>query len=363
MEEKRILILSDHYPLSARVNKVRNSLLKIYPEAEVRVVAWNRESRNVTEPYVKTINHEIGYGARAKKIMNLFSFTNSAKTLFQEFKPDYIHTIDFEMLVVGNILNKNAKLIYEIYDIKSFGNKLINWIREKIEFYIINNKVDGLIFASPFFNKYYKNKDKPMITLNNKPNSKLATNDYTDYMIEYNQLLDNYMVIGFIGTVRYKEVLLNLINSIKFNNNVKILIAGSGPEYEEISDYIRSNNMETKVIMTGRYDQKDLASIYSTCDYVWAAYPNVGLNEKYAISNKFFESIIFNKQVIVSENTEIGTKVVDLNLGYTVDPFDIEDIKELVNKLNKTEDNFEDNQNKIEDFWESEEYLLRDIYK
>lgn len=362
MEEKKILIVSDHYPLSARVKKVRDSLLKIYPEATVKILAWNRESVVVTEPYVKTINHKIGYGNRLKKFLNLFSFMKSVKKYYNKFNPDYIHTIDFEMLVVGSLLKKNAQLVYEVYDIKSFNNKLLNWIREKNEFFIIKHRVDGLIFASPYFNKYYKNNKKKMITLNNKPNNKLVLNNYTKYMMKYNQLSNNDIVIGFIGTVRYKDVLLNLINSVKNKKNIKILIAGSGPDYEDINEYIENNHMEDKVIMTGRYEQNDLATIYSCCDYIWAAYPNRGLNEKYAISNKFFESIVFNKRVIVSEKTEIGDRVSELGLGYTVDPFDIQEIKLLIDKLEKTEDKFETKKNNFRDFWESEEFMLKDIY-
>jgi len=362
----KILMLSDHYPLSPRVKKIRNSMLKLYPESNVKILAWNRENTTKTEDYVETFNQDLGYGNKLGKLLNLIKFKKKAKMLFDEFKPDYVHAIDLEMCIVARAISKKVKLIYEVYDIKFFENKILNYIREKLELNIIKNNISGMILASPYFKIYYDDKcasKKDKIIINNKPSNSIMSNKSKGYMSSYMDLLRDKIVIGFIGTIRYKDILLNLINSVKDNDKANILLSGSGPHLNIIKEYVEKNNLQNKVIMTGRYREADLEEIYDACDYIWAAYPNKDLNVKYAISNKFFESIVFNKKVIVSENTMLGDSVIELKKGYVVNPYAPKDIEALIEKL-------EINKYKLEKtsfgngfFWEDEELELKKIYK
>ena len=334
----KILMLCDHYPISPRVKKVRNSLLKLYPNSVVKVFAWSRENNEAVENYVVSYNQDLKYGNKLKKLLNIINYTRNAKIFINKFKPDYIHAIDFEMLISSIFINNGAKIIYEVYDIKSFQNNILNRIREEIEFGLIKRYANSIIFASPFFKYYYEEnglRNINYITLNNKPSKTYDINISNEYMDIYAKKLKNMMVIGFIGTIRYEEILKNLIMASKKFDNIVIVIAGNGPSYKSINRFIVKNNLEDKVIMTGRYESKDLKNIYETCNYIWAAYPNKSLNVKYAISNKFFESIVFNKKVIVSENTMLGDYIKKTYNGFTVDPYNIEQISYLLETLSK----------------------------
>jgi Glycosyl transferases group 1 len=362
----KILILCDHYPLSPRVNKIRNSLIKINPNYEVKVFAWNRSNKKVQEDYVFSLNQNLGYGNKIKLIINLFRFILQTKKFIKKYEPEIIHSIDFTMLLVAACLSKKEKLIYEIYDIKFIGNKIINKIREKIEFLIIKKYVESMILASPYFNYYYKKNGSEVsgITINNKPLKELNVTSTNNNLIKKNEeILKNNIVIGFIGTIRYKEILLNLINASKKLDNITILLAGGGPDFEFFKDFILKNDLQSKVMMTGAYTYSDLPAVYNLCDYVWAAYPNKDLNVKYAISNKFFESIIFKKKVIVSEATKVGENVLRYNYGYTVNPYSVSNIEKLFKKIEK---NYVFN---IEFYfgeglyWEDEETELTKVYK
>lgn len=362
----RVLIICDHYPLSPRVNKVRNSLLKLYPNSKVEVFAWNRENKKVNEDYVKTCDQELGYGNKIKKAKGFIKFTKRARAYVRSFKPTHIHAIDIEMLIASVLILNNEKLIYEVYDIKFCRPKIIKTIREKIETLVIKQYVDGVIFASPFFDIYYTEigvKNVKKVTLNNKPSyemSKCKKNNC--YISKFESCKKDKIIIGFIGTVRYKEILINLINASIKLENIIILIAGNGPSYEHIKRYIENNALERNVIMTGRYNTNDLATIYDICDYIWAAYPNKNLNVKYAISNKFFESILFKKKVIVAESTMLGNVVKELNIGYTVNPYNLEEIYNLLKKLKKNY-YIGENINFGEGlYWKDEEHKLLSIY-
>src|SRR5699024_4820408 len=265
----------------------------------------------------------------------LLLFMRKAKEKVKKYKPTHIHAIDLEMLITAKTISNKEKIIYEVYDLKTFKNRALNKIREKIEFSLLSQGIHGIILASPYFKEYYKEKIKNINTIfiNNKPVKSINIDFNSGYMDNYKVELENYIVIGFVGTVRYEEILKNLINAVEKTEKVKLIISGGGPCFDSLRAYIHKNKLEKKVIMTGRYEQVDLLYIYSGCDYIWAAYPNDDLNVKYAISNKYFESILFRRKIIVSENTLLGNDVVSKQIGFTINPYNSDEIEKLLISL------------------------------
>lgn len=362
----KVLILCDHYPISPRVNKMRTSILNLFPHCKVEVFAWNRENIKVHETYVKTFNQNLKYGNGFQKISNLIKFILASRKFIEEFSPTYIHVIDFEMLISSWFMRGEKRIIYEVFDIKFFSNKFLNYIREKMEKNIIDNYIDGIITASPFFKEYYNNilkKPINIITINNKPDFSIKDQPKSNYMVAYEQNKKGKIVIGFIGTVRYELILQNLITAIKNNNDLLILIAGNGPSLHNIKMRITSEGLEEKVLFTGRYSNQDIKSLYEFCDFIWSAYPNKEENVQYAISNKFFESQIFNKKIIVSKNTRLGEYVEKNNLGFAIDPYDINTIKSLLEKLEKKYIYEEKGNIGKGKYWQNEEKELIKVYK
>lgn len=364
----RILILCDHYPISPRVKKMRESLKKLFPHSTIKVFAWNRENGKIKENYVVGYNQNLTYGNKIQKIINFIKFIFHAKKYTDIYSPNIIHAIDLEMLICGELINKKkSKLIYEVYDIKFFNNIYINRLREKIEGKVIEKYVKGIIFASPFFEEYFNNysiSGIKTITMNNKP-AKIENKEH--YKIRKISELDNKasanIVIGFIGTVRYEEILNNLIEAAKKNENIIILIAGSGPALNNIKTKIIDENLQHKVICVGRYEEKELESIYYHCDYIWAAYPSKDINVKYAISNKFFEANVFKKPIIVSEGTHLGNHVENREIGYTVNPYKVSQIDFLMKTILKTTIHINNDSLDGEQYWQDEEKRLLQIYR
>ncbi len=363
LRNMNVLILCDHYPLSPRVKKLRASLEKLYDGCTVRVLAWNRnlEGGVVREDYVYSFDQLLGYGNKMAKIMNLPRFARAAKTVIRDFRPQYIHAIDLEMLIVAVLMGYRAKVIYEVYDIKASNNRFVNLLREKIETILIHKHVHKVVLASPFFTEYYRGlgvDDSIMTVLNNKPTKEILSKGNSGFMDKYKSSMEHKRVIGFIGTIRYPNILLTLITAVQDLDDFVVLLAGDGPSLARIRHEIEGRKIKDKVIITGAFSQDDLPCIYKVCDYVWAAYPPDDLNVKYAVSNKFFEAQLFGKPVLVSRCTRLGDYVEDSHAGVTVDPYSMEDIKKVLVSLsvrdNVTCGDFS--------FWEDEDVRLLDVY-
>lgn len=53
---------------------------------------------------------------------------------------------------------------------------------------------------------------------------------------------------------------------------------------------------------------------------------------KYAISNKFHESIVYQKPCIYADNTKLGDLVASKRIGLIIDPYNTMDIFEVLNR-------------------------------
>lgn len=105
---------------------------------------------------------------------------------------------------------------------------------------------------------------------------------------------------------------------------------GEGHDLKALEKY--SEGIDN-VYFTGRYEYDKIEYLYYNSDIVWAAYPNKDYNVKYAISNKFHESLHYNVPCIFSEKTSLGDLVLRKEIGFVVDPYSVEKIRELLGRI------------------------------
>lgn len=361
---KHILIIVNHYPLSPRLHKLIKSLNKLYPNYKLKIVAWNRNNiKKISDNIeVELHNSKSGYGNKLKKILGMITFRRKIEQVIKLYKPDIIQCIDWDTLMILSTLNYGtAEILYEVYDIPESDNKVVQKIINKIESKIIL-KVNKLIYASPYFGNRYRHLKIPEYTLNNKPSISILNESKIDNL---NNNLNETFKVAYIGNIRYFDILKNLVDASKISD-INLEFHGDGPSLKLIKSYCDKKGYNIK--FTGRYNYDDIPSLYNSCDIVWAVYPSKHENVKLAISNKHFESIIFGKPCIYSKDTFIGEYVENNKLGFTVDPYSIEDIAKLFKVLKENKDKIMEVKlsminMKENSFWESEEDIIKEIYK
>ena len=105
---------------------------------------------------------------------------------------------------------------------------------------------------------------------------------------------------------------------------------GEGPDLQYLKNKYSNHS---NIIFTGKYNYNDISKFYVDSDFVWAAYPSKDYNVKYAISNKFHESIQYLTPCIYAEETMLGDYVKEKNIGLTVDPYNTYKISSLLDKI------------------------------
>ncbi|MCX0359391.1 glycosyltransferase [Clostridium perfringens] len=169
--------------------------------------------------------------------------------------------------------------------------------------------------------------------------------------------------MGYVGKIRNFTILKNIVDACQ-ELNMDILFAGDGPDYKNLKIYCKDKK---NVQILGKYDYKDISRIYSNIDIVWAAYPIENKNVKLAVSNRFYEACILKKPSIVTEKTMLGNYVNEEQIGFIVNPNDLDSVKRLFLEITNGKYNLKFMNKKLESinfdmYWENEEPNLINCY-
>lgn len=316
-----ILLIDDIFPINTRNTKILNSLSSHYKdEAKISVITWNRTNSS-TDGYNNYFfyNKVSAYGHKFRKLMNLWGYRKFCHDTIRRLNPDIIIASHWNnLLLVPKLDTKRQMLIYDNLDIPT-GPKVLRDIAAFLEKQKMK-KADLTIHASRFFAPLYS-KSFNQLVLENKP-------VFTTTPIDYH--LHTPIRIAFIGLIRHLDILRNLISAVRGNPNFQLYLHGDGHASMQLQEYSKE---DSNVFFTGRYSYNEIDKLYEQADVIWAAYPNKDFNVKYAISNKFHESLIFGLPTIYSENTQVGEFASRNHIGIQVNPYSVDSIKSLLDKI------------------------------
>ena len=144
----------------------------------------------------------------------------------------------------------------------------------------------------------------------------------------------NQKIIFAIGRhVKYKgfEYLLEAMKSV---DDAVLLLGGTGPLTKSFNEFISKNNLQSKIKLLGKIENKELDDYYEACDIF--VLPSILKSETFAVVQ--LEAMKHGKPVI---NTNLGTGVnyvsIDGETGLTVEPGNVEELAYAINQLLKDE--------------------------
>lgn len=319
--KKTIAIIDCSIPINSRNQKIIDSIKKHFPEHDIHIITWNRENISLTEKgkYFHAFNRLAPYADVKAKLIGMFGFKKYIRQVLRKISADVIIASHWSNLIlcVGQ-KHQGQILIYENLDVPT-GGLITRKISQALEGLALS-KVDVIVHASRFFKQLYPT-TIPQIILENKPAFPSCFQK---------EGIHKPLIISFIGSVRYKEILTKLVEAVKNDKRFQLYIHGSGEDLNFMQEYCKNID---NICFTGKYQYKDVVSLYHQSDVVWAAYPNKDFNVVYAISNKFHESLFVGVPCIYSNQTELSNLVREKKIGFVVNPYDISDIKRLFTSI------------------------------
>lgn len=245
-----------------------------------------------------------------------------------EIKQDCISSISFNKLLnydivyvsgVKVLLNyfwlflylklKKIKLVYEIPDLPLRSHSiLVNFVISvsfKAIVYFLFKKV--VITSDAFRKKLPKNID--YFNCENYPSIKIEK--------KLESVSCEKVTISFVGVVRYFEQMKLLIKYASERDISVNFYGGPDSAVAELKTFAELLDVKN-ILFFGSFSQEQLRDIYKKTDFIYSVYDSEQENVRLALPNKLYESIIFNKPLIVAKGTYLHETTLSENCGFGV---------------------------------------------
>lgn len=283
---------------------------------EYEVLYWNREASSKEYP-----DNYIEYKKKSKlnknSYLKLFDFIRYKLWLNRVLKIKKYDKLIILSTLSGIINYKILTKMYKgkyIFDIRdySYENNTIFYALEKE---IIKSSKFTCISSEGFKNFLPKQFD--YLSVHNFNHNDISlTHDFTKKTKE--QTL-NFV---WMGAVRYFNHQKKIIDKLKNDSRFNIIYHGSGAELEEYKIYCKQNKINN-ITFTGEYDNDKKYELLKNVDIINNSYMSPKIMEvKYAISNKFYDGLIYKIPQLVEPNTFKHSKVMEKGIGIAIDPED-----------------------------------------
>jgi len=303
---------------------------------KVSLIYWDREELPLELKSEELENCEIiSFRYKTTKdIRRLFSlpiwFSFITLQLLKR-KMDILHAINldsiFPVIIVGKL--KNTPVIYEMYDVIEDTIILPKWLRKIVVFIdkFLMAVVDAVIIVDEIRIKELGGiPNNNTVVIYNSPPKIIGIEDSL-------VTKGDVFTIFYAGTLNRKRLahLDKMFRAMRDLDNVKLVIAGSGDQVEEIQKW--EDRYPEKIEYLGSISYNEVIKRTSMADLLFALYdPAIRIN-KYGSPNKLFEAMMCGKPIIVSEGTSMADIVKKHDCGIVVDCRNVAEIREAIIKL------------------------------
>lgn len=308
--------------------------------SNVSLICWDRGLNMYPKPQIDKVHVRIitipAVNNPLKRIIPYIRFKRIASKLVDKAAPDIIHVRNLDMLEIACDYKKKHKQVTIIYEVADIHRLLIDKqegvFKKAAQKYLLfedkrcGKKSDILIVSSEkYYDSYFHTfiPREKAIFIPNVP-------DLTVFDNYHKRETKDPLVVGFIGAIRYKRQIDNLIVAAKACG-LKIMIAG----YENGENEIEEKwSKDPDVEWVGRFDfDKQVADLYGRCNIMHSVYDADIENCRVALPNKLYEAVYCEMPLIVAKNTFLSQIVDDWGVGVSVDHNDVEELKTVFMKF------------------------------
>ncbi len=136
------------------------------------------------------------------------------------------------------------------------------------------------------------------------------------------------IIISTIGSISHYDANVQVINSLKNNEDFQLKFIGKGPSANSLAKFVEENHIKN-VEFNGFYLKNDEWKFYQQTDMVNIYLMKIPIQST-PMANRFYKSLIFRKPMIVTKHSTQGEYVEKYDLGLA-----IEDCSELSDQIKK----------------------------
>lgn len=241
-------------------------------------------------------------------LFSLFKIKNNDKVICMD--------LDTFLPVLFGSFFKKSIIYLDIVDPiaqTKFRKVPFNIVFDYIEYFFLKYRKFNII---PNFNRidYYKDKLK---LKNAKFNYIIVENVpfFNEIILCDKNINEDIYVIGYFGSLEKERGLIELIEYVKINPKLKLIIAGKG----NLENFIKKNIQCNKIEFFGGYESKELSNLYQKVNFSWSYYSPDNFLHRYASPNKFYEHLAFKTPIIVNNLIPQSKIIKEMDSGIVIE--------------------------------------------
>ncbi|MDO5157074.1 MAG: glycosyltransferase family 4 protein [Eubacteriales bacterium] len=320
---------------------------------KVTIVGWDREENyRMNKEVIGDTDHQITFvrlgikacygGGIKKNLLPIIRFQCRLYNWLAKNKEEYdiIHAFDFDTGLVASRCAKQfrKKLIYHVLDYYVDSHGLDNTSLEKpirrLENSVINFADSTIICTEKRKEQIQGSNPKKLFIIHNTPKEGILD---STFKIQNGAMNSKKMKIAYVGVLDGGRALLELAEIVSKNEMLELHIGGFGPLSDRIEELSNSND---NIFYYGKLPYPCTLALESQCDVMVAIYNPKVPNNKYAAPNKFYESIMLGKPIIMAQNTGFDEIILQHDLGVCID-YSIAGLNIGVDEMIKRRQNWE----------------------
>lgn len=275
---------------------------------EYEIITWNRLS-NDQKPNVYSFYAPLKLETKKSKKLRLFlkysNFINK-RIKQQKYSKLIVLTTITGFLAYKSLRKYKNNFIFDIRDYTYEKNPLFKCFESKI---IKMSKFT--VISSPGFKEFLP-KGNYIIShnfLSEEINPSFSYQSFDPH---------NKVRIVFLGAVRHFAFDKKMIDFFKNDERFELWFHGNGASFEKTKEYVSISKI-TNVFLTGEYDRKNKPLLYSGATIINGYYSENEYANLFALSNKFYDSLIYKIPFWGNPKCYCGRKAVENGFGLNVE--------------------------------------------
>lgn len=338
---KRVILLRSN-PVNPDPPVEKAALALLNAGYDVKIIGWDRDADYaVKRDFVQLADYKvevIRFGIKAqfsggikKNLVPLCLFLKRLRSWLVKNKATYdvIHAFDFDTGFVASGYAKkfSKKFVYHILDYYVASHGLRNTVLEKpilrLENSVINCADATIICTEKRKEQIIGSTPKRLAVIHNTPSAAQFK------PCENKTEQTGRTKIVYVGILEPSRLIKEIAAVVSENNSLEFHVGGFGT----LEGFFKEqSNTFDNIYYYGRLTYDHTLSLENECDIMLAIYDPAIDNHRYAAPNKFYESLMLGKPVIMARGTGMSEIVEENAIGELIE-FSEEGFIDGVNRL------------------------------
>ena len=347
------IIRSNPVRPDSRVEKEAWSLVKA--GYDVHILAWDRDTdvkesngyiqiADVKIPITR-LGYKASYGDGMKNLKAYLSFQFSMRKWLKKHDFNIVHACDFDTAFFSYemVRRKKEKFVFDIFDFLYGDPKgIMQKAVKKAQLYLINHADATIICTEDRTRQIAGSTPKKLAVIHNTPAS--AQIKQCDHKTTQTEKIK----IVYVGILQDRRLLKEMADAVSLNKMVELHVGGFG-KYEEF--FTEMAEKFENIHFYGRLSYDQTLSLENECDIMLAIYDPTVENHRFAAPNKFYESLMLGKPIVMVKNTGMSQVVEANGIGVLID-YSKDGFNAGINKLIE-----------ISDDWHGMSETMKELYQ